>query len=322
MYSETRVIVSVIIPAYNAAKYIGEALRSVANQTFTSHEVIVINDGSPDTEELESQLKDYPANLSYLKQENRGAAAARNAGLRVASGEFVAFLDADDVWLPNFLENQMEFLKKSEADAVYADALSFGQSPLAGRTFMEVQPSHGEVTPENLLAFKVTVITSTVLVRRAAVVDVGLFDETIRRGHDFDLWFRLVKRGFRFAYHRQVLAHRRILDNSLSGNEISQLERTLSVFDAIKSRGELTAGESEAIRINSDRTVARLAVERGKEKLSGRDFAAATRYFEEARRFEKSWKLMAVLALLRFAPKLLWRIYDNRPESAAVRSRK
>jgi len=321
MYSETPVTVSVIIPAYNAAKYIGEALRSVSNQTFTSHEVIIINDGSPDTEELETQLKDYPANLTYLKQENRGAAAARNTGLRAASGEFVGFLDADDMWLPNFLETQIQFLKKSQADIVYADALSFGESPLAGRTFMEVQPSRGEVTPENLLAGEVTVITSTVLVRRAAVVEVGLFDETIRRGHDFDLWFRLAKRGFRFTYHDQVLAHRRIMDTSLSGNEISQLERTVSVFDAIKRRGDLTASENEAVSINTNRALARLAIERGKEKLSGKDFAAAAMHFEEARRFEKSWKLIAVLALLRFAPKLLWRMYEKGPKSAAVRSR-
>ena len=76
--------------------------------------MIVINDGSPDTEDLERELKRYPANLHYIKQENRGAAAARNTGLRAAAGEFVAFLDADDTWLPNFLEKQMEFLKRSQ----------------------------------------------------------------------------------------------------------------------------------------------------------------------------------------------------------------
>jgi glycosyltransferase involved in cell wall biosynthesis len=140
--------VSVIIPAYNAAEYIGETLDSVFAQTFTSYEVIVINDGSPDTEALEKVLKRYPANLRYLKQENQGAAAARNAGLRAAAGEFVAFLDADDIWFPHFLERQMALLKSANADFVYADARMTGDSPLAGRTFMELQPSRGDVTPE------------------------------------------------------------------------------------------------------------------------------------------------------------------------------
>src|SRR5215216_152427 len=101
--------VSIIIPAFNAAEFIGETLASVAAQTFKNHEVIVVNDGSPDTEDLERELKRYPARLQYIKQENRGAAAARNTGLRAASGEFVAFLDADDTWLPNFLEKQVAF---------------------------------------------------------------------------------------------------------------------------------------------------------------------------------------------------------------------
>ena len=106
-HSDTAPAISVITPAYNAAKYIGEALDSVLNQTYASHEVIVINDGSPDTNELERQIRKYPATIHYIKQENRGAAAARNAGLRCARGEYVAFLDADDRWLPNFLAEQL-----------------------------------------------------------------------------------------------------------------------------------------------------------------------------------------------------------------------
>src|SRR5215203_2359576 len=166
IHSENIPTVSVIIPAYNAAKYIGEALNSVFDQTFKSYEVIVINDGSLDTDDLERELQAYAANIQYMKQENQGAAAARNTGLRAAAGEFVAFLDADDTWLPNFLEKQIEFLRRSKSDLVYADAILSGESPLAGRTFMQVEPSFGDVTPENLLAVKVTVLTSTVLARK------------------------------------------------------------------------------------------------------------------------------------------------------------
>jgi glycosyltransferase involved in cell wall biosynthesis len=305
--------VSVIIPAYNAAAFIGETLDSVYAQTFADFEVIVVNDGSPDTDELERVLQGYPAKLRYLKQANQGAAAARNTGIKAATGEFVAFLDADDAWLPSFLEKQIDVLRRKEADVVWADALISGDSPFAGRTFMQVQPSHAEVTPENLLAVKVTVLTSTVVARRQPVLDVGLFDTTLRRGQDFELWLRLARHGARFVYQPEVLAHRRIVESSLSGGVISQLQRTLTVLDAIQAKGNLTATEEAALQWNVRRTRRELALEAGKEKLRGRDFQGALGCFEEARQFRQSWKLVLVCLGLRTAPELLWRIYQRRP---------
>ncbi|HET9713974.1 MAG TPA: glycosyltransferase family A protein [Pyrinomonadaceae bacterium] len=307
-----RPAVSVIIPAYNVSKYIGEALNSVFDQTFTSHESIVINDGSADTEELERVLEPYAARIRYIKQENLGAAAARNAGLRCAQGEFVAFLDADDTWSPDFLEQQIDFLKSRNADVVYADALLFGDSSLAGRTFMELQPSRGEVTSESLLAVEVTVLTSAVLARKDAVFAVGLFDEEIKRGHDFDLWLRLAKNGARFAYQAKVLAQHRIVESGLSGNMMSQLERTLSVLETIKTRGKLTPGEDVAFRINLNRTLAELALENGKEKLLNRDFDGALQHFKEAKNLRHGWKLVLVCFGLRVAPRMVRRIYSRR----------
>ena len=311
-HSETATTVSVVIPAYNAAKYIGEALLSIFNQTFTSYEVIVINDGSSDTVELERALQPYRAGIKYIRQENRGAAAARNTGLRAAAGEFVAFLDADDKWSPNFLEKQVELLESSNADLVYSDALFFGESPLAGRTFMELQPSRGDVTPEKLLAVEVTVLTSTVLARKAPVFEAGLFDESLRRGHDFDLWLRLARRGRRFAYQREILAHYRILETGLSGGTISQLERTLAVLETIKARPGLTASEEAALQVNMKRTLRQLVLEEGKEKLLCRDFAGALDAFNEAKKFRRDWKLILVSLGLRVAPDTLWRIYHRR----------
>ena len=309
--SATVPTVSVIIPAYNAAKFIGESLNSVFGQTFTSFEVIVINDGSLDTEDLERELKRYPEGLRYIKHENRGAAAARNTGLRAAGGEFVAFLDADDTWLPSFLEKQIALLKRTNADLVYADALLTGESPLAGRTFMNMHPSHGDVTPHNLLALKVTVLTSTVLARKAAILDVDLFDETLRRGQDFDLWLRMTKRGSRFAYQREVLAHHRIVASGLSGDITSQLKRSIAVLEAIKSKELLTSSENAALQANMNRTLSMLALEHGKEKLLRRDFAGARESFEEAKKFRHSWKLILVSLGLRVAPEVLWRIYNR-----------
>jgi len=303
---DTAPTVSVVIPAYNAANYIDEALKSVLNQTFTSHEIILINDGSPDTRELEYKLRRFAGKIRYIQQENRGAAAARNAGLRAARGEFVAFLDADDRWWPNFLEDQIKFLEHSNADVVYADAVLTGQFPSAGRTFMQVQPSRGEVTPESLLAVQVAVLTSTVVARKNHVLDVGLFDERLKRGHDFELWLRLARAGARFAYQGKVLADHRIVESSLSGDTISQLERTLTVLNAVKNRGELTETEDAAFHATLNRTLAQLATEKGRQKLLARDFRGAARDFHEARGFRDSWKLKAVCLGLKVAPRALW----------------
>ena len=309
--------VSVIIPAYNAAEFMGETLDSVFAQTFTNYEVIVVNDGSPDTERLEQVLQQYPSNLRYIKQENQGAAAARNTALLAAKGELVAFLDADDTWLPQFLEKQMALLKSNDADLVFADALLCGDSPLHSRTFMQLNPAGGEVTAANLLALKVTVLTSTVLARRAPVVDVGLFDVSLRRGQDFDRWFRLAKAGARFAYTREVLAHHRIVESGLSGGTISQLKRSLSVLEAIKARGNLTADEEAALQWNMNRTLRELALENGKERLLERDFPAALQSFNQARKFRHSWKLAFVCLGLRIAPDTLRRIYTRREMAPA-----
>jgi glycosyltransferase involved in cell wall biosynthesis len=304
-------LISVIIPAYNASQFIAETLDSVFAQTFTDFEVVLINDGSPDTEALERALQSYPSNLRYIKQENQGAAAARNTGLRSANGEFIAFLDADDTWLPEFLEKQMEFLTQSDADFVFCDALLVGEPSLEGRTFMQMQPSRGAVTPENLLSLEVTVLTSTVVARKAPILEVGLFDDTIRRGHDFDRWLRLAKLGIRFAYHCDVLAHHRIVESGLSGGTISQLERTLAVLEAIKAKG-LTPSEQQAMQFNMNRTLRELALENGKEKLIDRDFPGARKYFNEARKFRHSWKLLLVCLALRISPDFLRHLYRRR----------
>lgn len=305
-------MVSIIIPAFNAAEYIGDALRSVSAQTFTDHEVIAINDGSPDTEDLERELKQYHRNLVYIKQENRGAAVARNAGLRAASGELVAFLDADDKWSPEFLEKQIEFLQRSKADLVYADALLTGESLVAGRTFMQLQPSRGPVTVEKLLTSEVTVLTSTVVARKQPILAAGLFDETLRRGQDFDLWLRLAKRGARLAYQREVLGEHRIVESGLSGDTLSQLQRTLTVLERIKAKGELTASEEAALQRSLNSTMSVVALENGKERLRERDFEGALESLNEAQQYRQSWKVSLACLGLRIAPELVWRIYTRR----------
>jgi glycosyltransferase involved in cell wall biosynthesis len=306
--------VSVVIPAYNVAPFIRETIDSILAQSFRDYEIILVNDGSPDTTELEHALEPYREHVRYLKQENSGAAAARNAGLKVARGTYVAFLDADDYWMENYLEEQMAFIRQADRyDLVYADALLFGDSSeLAGRTYMEIAPSHGEVTFEKLVRDECNIITSGVVARRRVLHDVGLFDESLRRAQDYDLWLRLAKAGARLGYQRKVLLRYRIHSDSLSGDAIRQIERHLTVLNKTARRDDLTPSEKTAVEGAIAHLEAHLKLERGKLRLADGDFAAAAIEIKDANRWQRSWRLRLVLLWLRIAPRSLQRVYKLR----------
>ncbi len=305
-------IVSVVIPAYNVAPYISETLDSIFAQTFTDYEVIVVNDGSPDTNELEQALEPYLSRIIYLKQENRGAGAARNAGLRRARGHFVAFLDADDLWLPDYLSEQLKFISEGEYDFVYADALLFGQSPLAGRTFMQIAPSNGEVTFKSLINGQCNVITSGVVARTRLVLKVGLFDEGLRNSQDFELWVRLIRKGACAAYQRRVLLRYRYHENSLSGDALNQIKRELRVLGKIESSYDLTPAEREEVSKAMAAIGVSLELETGKLHLAKGEFEEARAAFLRANATRRSLKLSAALLLMRVAPRLLQIVYVRR----------
>ncbi len=307
-------VVSVIMPAYNVAPFIAETLDAVAAQTFEAYEVIVVNDGSPDTEALERALAPYSERLVYIHQENKGAGAARNAGLRAARGEFVAFLDADDLWLPDYLGEQLGFIRAGGYDLVYADALLFGDSPLAGRTFMDIAPSEGEVTFASLISGRCNVITSGVVARRGLVLEAGLFDEGLRNSQDFELWVRLVRRGARVGYQRKVLLRYRYHEGSLSGDALNQIRRELRVLGRIESTYDLSPGEREEISRAIAATAANLELETGKLHLSKGEYREAREAFRRVEPAHRNLKLKAALLLLRIAPGLLRRFYAGRAE--------
>lgn len=300
--------ISVVIPAYQIAPYIAETLDSVFAQTLTDFEVIIVNDGSPDTDELERALAPYRERICYIQQENAGAGAARNRGVREARGEFVAFLDGDDLWHSDYLEKQLKFVREGDYDLVYADALLFGDSPIAGKTYMQTAPSEGPVTFISLLRNDCNVITSGVVARRSAVIEAGLFDETLRNAQDFEMWTRMAKRGARLAYQRKVLLRYRCREGSLSGDEMNRLKREIRVYHHIKDTYDLTPAEQVELSRAMELQEAAVALADGKIRLLGERFDEARVFFEQAHRVMGGWKLGATVVMLRVAPRLLRRL--------------
>jgi glycosyltransferase involved in cell wall biosynthesis len=312
--------VSVIIPAYNAAAHIGAALDSVFAQTFTDYEVLVINDGSPDTPELERALDAYAGRLLYVRQENRGPSGARNAGITRARGEYVALLDSDDLWLPAYLAEQMKALRAEPAlDLIYADAELFGDSDLAGRTFMETAPSRGRVSFESLARWECTVITSCTVARRRALIDAGLFDEEFNRSEDFHLWLRLAHRGGRLAYQRRVLARHRVHGASLAADRRLMVEGQIAVFRRTARTLALTPAERELIETQIASCHAHLLLEEGVRRFVAGDYAQAIEQIARANEFFRSPRLRVGLLGLHVAPRLLQRIYLMRQRTATRR---
>jgi glycosyltransferase involved in cell wall biosynthesis len=301
-------VVSVVVPAYQASGDIADALDSVFAQTFSHFEVVVVNDGSPDTPQLKAALAPYWSRIRYIEQPNRGAGAARNSGIRATSAKYIAFLDADDLWSPECLRRQVGYLDTHpDCAAVYADAMIAGDSPLAGRRFMETAPSAGEPNLLALIEQRCNIPLSTVVARRDALESVGLFEEGLRRGQDFDLWLRLAGAGHQIGFQRVVVGTRRVRQSGLSGDAICELERAITVLDRFGRTHDLPVAERTAVRIRLLMLLNRLEIEHGKQRLIEGNFAAARHHMAAAQ--PKSLRLRATLLALRVAPQLLRRIY-------------
>ena len=183
-------IVSVIIPTYQHAHFVGQAIESVLAQTYEDYEIIVVDDGSTDnTSEVLAEFGNQIKAIHH--QENRGLSAARNTGIMASHGSLVAFLDADDVWMPDKLEKQVPLFERNESvGLVYSDLSYFDKNGiLPGTAFEGASPQSGMV--HSAIFVRDFIPMPTVVVRRSCFDVVGLFDETLMACEDHDMWLRI-----------------------------------------------------------------------------------------------------------------------------------
>ena len=182
--------VSVIIPTYNRAQMLRQALESVRRQNVEGVEIIVVDNNS--TDETPQVVEEFQPGIRYLKQKQQGVAAARNMGIRYSKAPYIAFLDSDDLWLPGKLNRQMAFLKSHpEVGLIYTRLWSYHvNSPEKRR----LDPQGTARTFDELLNGPNTVPTSTVVVRRECFDTAGLFNPSIPAAEDHELWLRIFRR--------------------------------------------------------------------------------------------------------------------------------
>lgn len=236
-------LVSVIMPAYNARPYIAEAINSVLEQDYPHVELIVIDDGSRDgTAEC---AESFGERVKVIRQANAGVAAARNKGLAEARGELIAFLDADDVWLPGKLKAQVEYLHAHPETGVVYGVFSRWHAKPDGS--FDPPPSPEVSDPQNLLIaehsgwvytkllFDNIVHIITAMVRREVVEKLTGFDQSLPTGEDYDFWLRM-SRHFRADKLNRVLAYYRIHATSITkvpraeNNEYRVLKKMLDQY--------------------------------------------------------------------------------------------
>lgn len=212
MRSLERPVIDVVIPAYNAENFICEAIRSVFNQSLQPQTVFVVDDGSTDrtiecVESLRGQLEsEFPmTRLKLIFQNNQGPSFARNAGIKASTADYIALLDADDLWEHRKLERQWDVYQKSEFSnlgLVYCNYSLIDQDgkELKGVPHFSLDPSvRGQVLSRLLEGNLIASSNSGVLIKRECFKKVGLFDESLRAAEDWDMWIR-ISQSFEFDY--------------------------------------------------------------------------------------------------------------------------
>lgn len=230
-------LVSIVTPVYKAERFIEQTILSVQAQTYRQWELLLVDDCSPDqSSAIIGRLAKDDHRIRHIQlTKNGGAAVARNEGISLARGEFLAFLDADDYWMSDKLERQLQFMAKMKADFVFASIQPVDENGqvLKAPTFVPTEVDYHYLLSHTVIA------TSTVLLRRSAV---GSFRMPLRRGgQDYATWLMLLRK-VKHAYGQQeCLTKYRVTSGSLSSNKLSSVKQVYTIQTQQEGIGPLQA---------------------------------------------------------------------------------
>ena len=279
--------VSIIVPCYNGARFVAETLQSVRDQTLTDWECIVVDDGSTDTSAavIEPFLPD--PRFRYVYQENRGLSEARNTGMRHATGEFLQFLDADDLLLPTKLESQVAFLNAHPEYALVATG--FIRTNEAGHELGRNVYPEGEVLLELLV--EAQFVVHAALLRRSWAERVGTFEPSLRAAEDWDYWCRLwLLEGIQYRTADALVTYRQV-GNAMTTNVERQTDMLLRVVARSHRRlqelqaartGPLAPGQETFITEHERHARARVLLNGAARALAMGRLELAFRYLNQA----------------------------------------
>jgi glycosyltransferase involved in cell wall biosynthesis len=270
--------VTAIIPTYNRAKLLSQALESALCQTRRPDEIIIVDDGS--TDDTKRIVEGYGTQVRYFYQNNSGPAAARNRGLRAASGDIIAFLDSDDLWVPKKTEVQLEFLARNpEVGGLFGDMSNFFSAEDSVTAEIKNVELHDYLVAHandlgdlfEWLIIENVIPTPTVMLRRSVVERIGFFNESLIVAEDLDYWLRAVS-ACRWGFINEVLLTRRRHDSNLISDST---RRKVSTIEVLSTTGIDLAGSRPRAKLLIEQKVRELHYDLGSKFLRDLDFTRA-----------------------------------------------
>jgi Glycosyl transferase family 2 len=276
-------LVTVIMPAYNVAPYLREAVESVRAQTYREWELVIVDDGSTDeTAAIARDCVGLDSRIRLVQQENRGLAGARNTALREGRGEFFALLDSDDVWAPEFLESQMDVFARYPETALVSGSARYLGGPKDGEPARPIIPGAPVLTLEQMISDEAAVFIMTTF-RREVVDTIGLFDPAKRRSEDWDFWLRAVSAGFVFRRNWKPLASYRVREGSLSRDTPAMLQEMLHTLSKVQPHCKSGSPARIALDAQVSRFQRALLLARAKDALEGGRYPDAAAMLQQLR---------------------------------------
>jgi GT2 family glycosyltransferase len=299
--------VTVIVPAYNAELTIGATLSGILTQTYPSLDIVVIDDGSTDNT---GAIATAHPRTTVIRQDNGGLAAARNAGIVDARGEMLAWCDADDVWLPPYLDGMVATWNRAGESRTIACSDAFLLTP-TGLTGKRMMPAYDPSPEDQPLSFlQASFISGMCLYPRELHDEVGMLDTTLRCGEDRDLWLRALLRGWRSVRQSTPNAFYRWTGASLSSNiaAMEATERRLLEKTLVESSEYLTGQQAALIRTLLTVGTPRQLVSDGNKSLRAGDLKSARTALTTAARLcpmDRRLQLRALAARTQMTSRIL-----------------
>ncbi len=304
--------VSVIMPAYNVAAYLGAAIDSVLAQTFADLELLIVDDGSTDgSARIAGTRARRDPRVRLMRRPNGGIAAARNDALRAATSPVLAILDSDDLWAPAYLESQMAILDRHpDIDIVTGNAVLLGgpHDGLPARPYPDPRPAPDLST---IIADESAVFIMSVF-RRRVYDAIGGFDEAFRTNEDYEFWLRAALAGFRFARNDRPLGRYRRRSDSLSADDVRMVRGILRVYAKIRRLLADRPADRALVDAQLTRFTTILYEVEARHALASGDFASAAAHLAALHQRRGGVRLAVARLMAKWTPALLSRAYDVR----------
>ena len=241
-------LVSVIIPTYNGSRFIKESIQSVLDQTYPNIEIIVVDDGSTDnTPAIVKSIAD--PRIIHIRQANSGVSMARNHGIDISHGDYIAFLDHDDLWLPHKLEKQMPFFKQNPMLAlIYSDTFIINENNfIIGKYSHKIKFFRGMIFKELFLSCFITILT--VVIKKSAFFEVGPF-LPFKICEDYDLFLKCAAK-YPIDYIDEPLAKYRVHESNYSKNYETEVNECIEIFDFWRNQKNINGYDINALISNA-----------------------------------------------------------------------